>query len=76
LGTPLPALFGANATIGTYLLGVLGVLLIFLSVSGAIVWWPGLRGLISGFVVRRGRVTTSATWICTGWWASSRCRSC
>jgi uncharacterized iron-regulated membrane protein len=55
LGTPLPALFGANATIGTYLLGALGALLVFLSVSGAIVWWPGLRGLISGFVVRRGR---------------------
>jgi len=55
LSTPLPSVFGADATLGYYLLGLLGVVLIFLSISGTIVWWPGLRGLVSGFTVRRGR---------------------
>ena len=55
LSTPLPSMFGADATLGYYLLGLLGVVLIFLSVSGAIIWWPGLRALASGFTVRRGR---------------------
>lgn len=53
--TPLPSFFGKGATIGGYLLGLLGALTIFLAISGAVVWWPGLRGLIAGFVVRRGR---------------------
>jgi uncharacterized iron-regulated membrane protein len=55
LSTPLPGLFGHNVTLGGYLLGLLGTLLIFLAVSGAIVWWPGLHAWATGFVVRRGR---------------------
>ncbi|HTF54518.1 MAG TPA: PepSY-associated TM helix domain-containing protein [Pseudonocardia sp.] len=55
LTTPLPGVFGADMTLGYYLLGVLGVLLIFLCLSGAIIWWPGVRALASGFAVRRGR---------------------
>lgn len=55
LSTPLPSAFGENATLGYYLLGALGVVLIFLSISGAVIWWPGLRALVSGFTVRRGR---------------------
>jgi uncharacterized iron-regulated membrane protein len=49
------ALFGESMTAGNYLLGVLGVLMIFLAVSGAVTWWPGLRALAAGFTVRRGR---------------------
>ncbi|WP_028926022.1 PepSY-associated TM helix domain-containing protein [Pseudonocardia acaciae] len=55
LKTPLPEAFGKNATLGYYLLGVLGALLVLLAVSGAVVWWPGLRALATGFLVRRGR---------------------
>jgi uncharacterized iron-regulated membrane protein len=55
LAVPLPTLFGARVTVGSFLLGVLGVLTVFLAVSGAIIWWPGLRTLASGFIVRRGR---------------------
>lgn len=55
LSTPLPAVFGAHVTVGTYLLGLLGVLAVFLAVSGAIIWWPGIRMLTSGLRVRRGR---------------------
>lgn len=55
LATPLPALFGKDVTVGGYLLGVLGALLILLCVSGAIIWWPGVRAAVTGFVVRRGR---------------------
>ena len=55
LTTPLPGVFGADMTLGYYLLGVLGVLLIFLCLSGAIIWWPGLRALAGSFAVRRGR---------------------
>jgi uncharacterized iron-regulated membrane protein len=55
LATPLPELLGKHVTLGGYLLGVLGVLLILLCVSGAVIWWPGVRAAVSGFVVRRGR---------------------
>ncbi|GAA5156904.1 PepSY-associated TM helix domain-containing protein [Pseudonocardia eucalypti] len=51
----LPPLFGKEISAGYYLLGLLGVLGVFLAVSGAIVWWPGLRALAGGFLVRRGR---------------------
>jgi uncharacterized iron-regulated membrane protein len=55
LSTPVPSLFGDGLTLGRYLLGLLGVLTIFLVVSGAIIWWPGIKFLASGFIVRRGR---------------------
>lgn len=54
LATPLPA-FNDHITVGGLVLGVLGVLLLLLVVSEIIIWWPGIRGWITGFVVRRGR---------------------
>jgi uncharacterized iron-regulated membrane protein len=55
LGTPMPSLFGEHLTVGRYLLGVLGVLMVFIAVSGAIIWWPGLNALARGFTVRPRR---------------------
>jgi hypothetical protein len=40
LATPLPTL-DDHITVGGLILGVLGVLLLFLVVSGAVIWWPG-----------------------------------
>ena len=55
LNTELPGVFGAEATVGSYLISTLGVVMIFMAVSGSVAWWPGLRSLVAGFVVRRGR---------------------
>lgn len=48
-------LLSTGMTLGGFLLGTLGVVLLLLVVSGIVIWWPGIRGWISGFVVRRGR---------------------
>lgn len=53
LATPLAAPFGEGATLGTWLLGALGTSVILLTVSGAVIWWPGRRALRTGFTVRR-----------------------
>ena len=37
------------------LLGALGLLLVFLAVTGIVTWWPGFRRLSHGFRVRTGR---------------------
>lgn len=55
LTAPLPELFGQDMTVGFYLLGALGTLLVFLALSGASIWWPGIRALAGGFLVRRKR---------------------
>lgn len=55
LAAPLPAVFGPGVTLGTWLLGLIGTSVILLTISGAIIWWPGRRALKSGFTVRRNR---------------------
>lgn len=50
---PIPGL--GEMTVGAFVLGSLGVLLIFMCVSGAVIWWPTIRRFASGFRVRRGR---------------------
>jgi len=51
---PIPGL-GEEMTVGAFVLGSLGVLLIFLCLSGAVIWWPTIRRFATGFRVRRGR---------------------
>lgn len=58
LAKPVPTL-GLSAltgiTWGAVILGVLGVLMILLAITGVITWWPGFRRLSHGFRVRTGR---------------------
>ncbi len=45
-------------TWGEQIVGVFGIVLLFFSLSGAVLWWPGLKRLRAGFEVRvsRGRL--------------------
>ena len=40
---------------GGLILAVSGLLLLFLCVSGIVLWWPGIRRMARGFQVRRGK---------------------
>ncbi|MCM3897796.1 MULTISPECIES: PepSY domain-containing protein [Gordonia] len=42
-------------TWGAVILALTGLLLVFLAISGVIIWWPGLRRLRSRFRVRIGK---------------------
>ncbi len=42
-------------TVAGLLLSVAGLALLFLSVTGLVLWWPGVKRFARGFVVRRGR---------------------
>jgi uncharacterized iron-regulated membrane protein len=53
LAKPVPGL--GELTWGALLLAVLGLLMVLLAVTGAVVWWPGIRRLRNGFRVRTGR---------------------
>ena len=58
LGNTVPTLglsFLTGITWSAVVLGTLGVLLIGLAVSGAIVWWPGIARWRHGFRVRTGK---------------------
>ncbi|MGC4935382.1 PepSY-associated TM helix domain-containing protein [Gordonia sp. DT30] len=47
--------FTADMTWGAVLLGVSGALLVFLAISGIVIWYPGLRRWRNGFRVRVGK---------------------
>lgn len=42
-------------TWGALILGVSGLLLLFLALSGSWLWWPGIKRLATGFRVGRGK---------------------
>ena len=58
MATAMPS-FGISAlegkTLGDSLIGLLGVALVLLALSGLYLWWPGLRRISSGFRFRRGK---------------------
>ncbi len=45
----------AKLQVGGFLLAVLGGVLLLLVLSGAVLWWPGLRRWRRGFRIRRGQ---------------------
>ncbi len=45
----------SGMTWGAVILALTGLLLVFLAISGVIIWWPGLRRLRSRFRVRIGK---------------------
>ncbi|MGW0039198.1 PepSY-associated TM helix domain-containing protein [Gordonia sp. NPDC003376] len=47
--------FTADMTWGAVILGLTGLLLVFLAISGIVIWFPGLRRWRSGFRVRLGK---------------------
>lgn len=47
--------FTADMTWGALLLGISGLLLVFLAISGIVIWYPGLRRWRNGFRVRIGK---------------------
>ncbi|MFT4035923.1 MAG: PepSY-associated TM helix domain-containing protein [Patulibacter sp.] len=54
LNKPIGGIFGKELTWSGLLLGVLGLLLGILVISGMVVWWPGIRSIARGFKIRRG----------------------
>jgi uncharacterized iron-regulated membrane protein len=46
-------LLGNELTVGTLLLILLGLVLLGLALSGLVLWWPGVRRMARGFVLRR-----------------------
>ncbi|TNM38362.1 PepSY domain-containing protein [Nocardioides albidus] len=58
MATEMPS-FGLSSlegkTLGDSLIGLLGVALVLLALSGLYLWWPGLRRLSSGFRARTGK---------------------
>jgi uncharacterized iron-regulated membrane protein len=52
LAASLPGVFGAGQTVGGWLVGLSGALLVALAVSGAVLWWPGARRLAGTLRVR------------------------
>jgi len=44
-----------EVTWGGWILGVAGVALLLLALSGLWLWWPGVRSWARGFTIRRGR---------------------
>jgi uncharacterized iron-regulated membrane protein len=58
LSDPMPTLgmhWLKDVTIGGFVLGVAGLLLIFLAVSGIWLWWPTIKRFSRGFKVRTGK---------------------
>ena len=47
--------FTADMTWGAVLLGAMGILLVFLAISGVVIWFPGMRKWRNGFRVRLGK---------------------
>lgn len=48
-------LLSGEHSIGTQLIGIGGILLIFFIITGVYLWWPGLKRLPQGFYIRKGR---------------------
>jgi uncharacterized iron-regulated membrane protein len=44
---------GNKLRVGTLVLGVIGLVLLFLALSGLVLWWPGVKRFARGLVVRR-----------------------
>lgn len=55
MATPIPS-FGIaqlnGMTLGVALVGILGLVLVFLALSGLILWWPSIKHFGSGFRIR------------------------
>ncbi|MBO9532662.1 MAG: PepSY domain-containing protein [Solirubrobacteraceae bacterium] len=54
LGKPVGGFTGEELTWGGLILGITGLLLGFLVVTGLVVWWPGIKSMARGFKIRRG----------------------
>lgn len=48
---------GEELTVAGGLLALSGILLLFLCVTGLVLWWPGIKRFARGFKVRRGQGT-------------------
>ena len=57
LAKPAPVLGNEELTVGGLILSVVGLILIFLCISGLVIWWPGIRRWRRGFQVRRRKGT-------------------
>jgi uncharacterized iron-regulated membrane protein len=42
-------------TVGGLVLAVAGLVLLLMVVSGVVIWWPGIRRVMRGFTVRKGK---------------------
>jgi uncharacterized iron-regulated membrane protein len=51
----MDATLWGDLEVRSLVLGSLGLLLTFLCVSGAVIWWPTIRKFATGFRIRRGR---------------------
>jgi uncharacterized iron-regulated membrane protein len=55
LGSTAPVVGNDGLTWGGLILGLMGLVLLLLCVSGIVIWWPGLRDWARGWRVRRGK---------------------
>jgi len=46
---------GEQLTVAGLLLSLAGLVLLFMALSGLVLWWPGVKRFARGFVLRRGR---------------------
>jgi uncharacterized iron-regulated membrane protein len=57
LEAPTPILGNEELTVGGLILAVFGLMLLFLCVTGIVLWWPGIKRMARGFRVRRRKGT-------------------
>jgi len=55
LKTTKMTVLGNHMNLGTLILGLSAVVLVFLAVSGLILWWPGIKRWVNGIKIRRKR---------------------
>ena len=46
---------GNKISVGLLILGLAGVVLLFMAISGLFLWWPGIKRMARGFKIRRGK---------------------
>lgn len=46
---------GKELMIGGIVLGLTGLVLLFMAISGLVLWWPGVKRFARGFRIRRGK---------------------
>lgn len=55
MGKDAHVLGNDELTVGGLVLAAVGLLLLLMVLTGLVIWWPGIRRMVRGFTIRRGR---------------------